>query len=120
MSTKVVRSNRLDKVEPSAVIYVKVCSKKEEIFSSTLHDESNESFLVQKTFDDSDTRSQDNWRNKGKKEKISCEVSPIKSMDKTLINKNTSQVFSPEKSFDSTLIVNNKAYRVRVRKIVPS
>lgn len=123
MSTKVVRCNRFDKIEPSAVIYVKVSSKEEEIFLSTFNDENNnESFRVQDTFHDSDTQSQDNWRNKGKNEKISWGESPIiTSMNKTPIDKNTSQFsLSSERCFDPTLMVDNKIYKIiGIRKIVP-
>lgn len=120
-----VRCNRFDKIEPSAVIYVKVSSKKTEIFSSTFNDQSNndKSFRVQEVFDDSDTQSQDNWRNKGKNEKISWGESPITtSTNITPINKNTAQfsLSSSERSFDSTLMVANKAYQIiGVKKIVP-
>ncbi|CAL1672641.1 unnamed protein product [Lasius platythorax] len=124
MSTKVVRCNKFEKIEPSAVIYVRVSSKKEEVLSSTLKDQSDKSFPVKETLDDSDTQSQDNWRNKDKNEKICRGESSIinKSMNETPIDKNNTSQFSvlSERSFHPTLMINNQVYPIiGIKKIIP-
>ena len=123
MSTKVVRCNRFEKIESSAVIYVRVSNKKEEVLSSTFKDQSDKSFPVKETLD-SDTQSQDNWRNKGKNEKICWGESSIinKSMNETPIDKNNTSQFSvlSERSFHPTLMINNKVYPIiGIKKIIP-